>query len=118
MSLSKSMLDLLIEHIDGPIPFPPVANTMVGRQEAAARRKYIAAGISAGLLRRDHNSKTAMTEDGRERLCRELAVMVEVLIRAKYLPDFKPAPDQAVPSVSLDSDHFNGPGPDKGLIAP
>lgn len=115
MKISNSMLDLLIDHIDGPVPMVFKSETIGDRVDNSQRRRAIISAVqSRFLVYVDHGmpTKTALTPLGRERMCEALADMAEMLLRAKFSPDFRPPPGLAIPSVSPDSASFC-PAPDK-----
>lgn len=115
MKISNSMLDLLIDHIDGPVTMVFKTATIGDGVDNSQRRRAISTAVQSRLLAyvdRGMPTKTALTLSGRETMCEALAEMAERLLRAKFTPGFQPPAGLAIPSVSPDSASFC-PEPDK-----
>lgn len=83
--ITARIRDLLIEHIDGPVPF----RVRPQWHKDFGRPMVVKAAIKAGLLRPDcpHTNRprfTVITEAGREQLSKALADWADAIIRAQY----------------------------------
>jgi hypothetical protein len=86
--LTTGMRDVLIEHIDGPVPIVRAGNLSGARCKAEAiRYKSVWALMDRGLLiqRPGFSPRfTIITEAGREELAKALADWADALVRAGY----------------------------------
>jgi len=89
--ISAPIRDLLIEHIDGPVTLSAPADETFGAQITHRnRRQNIMNALNAGLIEQIAPTQTAMTEKGREALCKMLGHWADVLSRAGF--EFTAAP--------------------------
>lgn len=104
MLLSKRMLDLLIEHLDGPVHNVKKSNTMTAARDNHLRARAVYDAFAKGFIKyaAEANGDTVLSDAGKRALCRDLAEMAETLLRAKFTPGFQPPPGLALPSVSPD----------------
>jgi hypothetical protein len=98
MKLTTGMRDVLIEHIDRPVPIVR-ASILTGAEAHAAATRYKSVGalINSGCLRTDRPAAprtTIITEVGRAALAAALADWADALARAGYGgPGFLRPPD-------------------------
>lgn len=83
--LTKQMLDLLIEHVNGPVPLYRgiVIGSMTERSDRAHRMTSLREAHRKNLLTFDDKC-SVLTELGRNRLCATLAEIAETLVRAGW----------------------------------
>jgi hypothetical protein len=82
------MRDVLIEHIDGPVPIIRGCNISgPNAKTIATRYKSVWALMDRGLLEKDRDFAprfTIITDDGRTELAKALADWADALVRAGY----------------------------------
>lgn len=114
-TLTKRMLDLLIEHIDGPVHLIKKSpSLMTAARDNHIRARSIYDCFDRGFISYDSKHYTILTAKGKEALCAALAEMAEILLRAKF--EIAPPPGLALPSVSADSEQFQAAVEAKGKI--
>lgn len=88
MNMTAPMRDLLIEHIDGPVPLHKTSqNDTLGQiRDRHLRTRMIVACLDHGWLEFDTNcspTTSIMTEKGKHALCAVLAEWADVLTKAE-----------------------------------
>jgi hypothetical protein len=90
--LTTGMRDVLIEHIDGPVPIVRTTDfTGIEAHAMATRYKSVWALLDRGLLKKDRElvpKFTIITEPGRAELAKALADWADALVRAGYSRGF------------------------------
>lgn len=91
--MSRWMRDILISHIDGPVPIFRAAPKGVNAAELARHRRTTEALVLRGLLRNGPENpprETFVTELGRKKLAEVLGDWADALVRAGWGMDNRP----------------------------
>jgi hypothetical protein len=110
--VSRPMRDVLIEHIDGPVPVgsKPKSDPLLENRDRAMRSMAIARCIGHGWLEIDRPvspTKTTLTDKGRTIICDVLSDWADALMRAGrgngvFLPAVRLYRNEEPKDVSLD----------------
>jgi hypothetical protein len=85
--LTTGMRDVLIEHIDGPVPIFRACHSKIDAKAMGIRYKSVWSLMDRGLLTKDRPCAprfTIITDLGRDELAKALADWADALVRAGY----------------------------------